>query len=168
MPESTLHDALRKRFRVPAGLIAMEVAPRGPYVAAIDFRRVADRDIADEYEPPFWLQVGLMLREEETLLECVTAWIGQRKLGHHGNITEDANVVLFSRTTGIHTVVDVLFMFDGAHVALLEVGLLSENYDAFRAEAFGLALARWTYGLDVRCPVIPSDAGIRAGKFDAA
>lgn len=102
------------------------------------------------------------------LIACVSAWIAARKLGHHGNITEDANVVLFSRTTGIHTVVDVLFMFDDAHVALLEVGLFAHSYDALRAEAFGLALARWTYGLDVRCPVIPSHAEIRAGKFDAA
>jgi hypothetical protein len=153
---------------MPPGLVAMEVTPRGPYVAAIDFRRVADRDLASEHEPPFWLQVGLMPREEKTLLECVTAWVARRKLGHHGNITEDANVALFSRTTGIHTVVDVLFMFDEGHVALIEVGLLANNDDALRAEAFGLALARWTYGLDVRCPMIPSDEEIYAGKFDAA
>ena len=101
-------------------------------------------------------------------MEFVSAWIAARKLGHHGNITEDANVVLFSRTTGIHTVVEVLFAFDDAHVALIEVGLFAENYDAHRAEAFGLALARWTYGLEVPCPMIPTNEEIYAGKFDAA
>ncbi len=165
---SSLEATFRTRLRIPPGLLPIELAPRLPFVAWLDLQRACDRALEISLDPPFWLSFALMPSHSMGLMACVDAWIRARKLGHDGNITEDGEVVLFSRTTGVHTVVDVLFVFDEGHVALIEVGLFAHNYDALRAEAFGLALARWTYGLDVRCPMIPSNEDIYAGKFDAA